>query len=210
MSDPVKTGLVASLARPGGNLTGVSAQSFDIVPKQLELAKELVPGIKRICIMFDEHGDPDMRTFVRSELPTVAARAGASVCPIPVASFRDIQAARRIIRRQRPQAMMVWATSLITQYREAIVHDVVKGIPVFSEGLELAKAGALFTYSVDDHYLFERSAVYIDKILKGAKPGDLPIEQPTKFILVINLKTAERLSIRVPDSILSRADQIIR
>ena len=193
MSDPVKTGLVASLARPGGNLTGVSAQSFDIVPKQFELAREVIPGLKRICILFDEHGDPDMSTFVHRELPDLGRQMGVTICNIPVAGFRDIKAAARVIRREHPRALMVWATSLITQYRQTIVHEVAKGIPVFSEGVELAKAGALFTYSVDDHYLFRRSATYVDKIIKGAKPSDLPIEQPTKFILVVNLKTAKAL-----------------
>jgi putative ABC transport system substrate-binding protein len=105
---------------------------------------------------------------------------------------------------------MAWSTSLITQHKKAIVEAVAGTIPVFSEGLELARAGALFTYSADDYYLFRRSAYYIDQILKGVKPGNLPIEQPTHFILVLNLKSASRLRIKIPKEVLIRANELIR
>ena len=210
MSDPVKTGLVASLARPGGNLTGVSAQSFDVAPKQLELAKELIPTLRHVCILFDEHGDADMAAYVRTELPALARQAGISICPISVKNLDGIRAARQVIRKERPQALMLWTTSLMFQYRQTIVQSVAKETPVFGEGVGLATAGALFTYSVDARYLFRRSATYVDRILKGAKPGDLPIEQPTKFLFVINLKTAKRLGITVSDSMRFRADEVVR
>lgn len=209
MGDPVRTGLVASLARPGGNLTGLSAQSYDLWPKQLELAKELVPRLNRLGFLFDTTDEPD--AVNRSgEFDTLARREGMSVLFLPVSSYPEIQAALKTIQKERPQALIIWSSPLLTQYRAPIIKAVGRQLPVLGDGRFFAEAGALLTYSVDWPDLFARSASYIDKILKGAKPGDLPVEQPTKFELVINLQAARALRMKIPESVLVRADRIIR
>ena len=209
MGDPVKTGLVASLARPGGNLTGVSKQSYDIWPKQLELAKEVVPNLRRLCFLFDTAAEPDAPASAH-QLTELAAGAGITVRVFPVDSPTGLQAALKAIRRERPQVLMVWSSPLMTQHRRTIMEAVAHRMPVITDGQNFAQAGALLTYSVDWLDMFRRSAAYVDKILKGARPGDLPIEQPTKFNLVVNLKTATMLNIEVPETILVRADEVIR
>lgn len=209
MGDPVRTGLVASLARPGGNLTGLSAQSYDIWPKQLELARELVPNLTRICFLFDTNDEPDASAHA-AEFEGLARDAGMTVLSLPVGSVDDIQSALRTIHKKRPQVLVVWSSPLLTQYRGAIMKSVGHRLPVISDGRFFAEAGALLTYSVDWPDLFSRAAGYIDKILRGAKPGDLAIQQPTKFELIINAQTAKALRIKIPESILVRADKMIR
>ena len=209
MGDPVRTGLVTSLAHPGGNLTGLSAQSYDLWPKQLEFARELVPRLTRIGFLFDTNDEPDALSGSRT-FHELARREGMTVLSLPVGSYPDIQAAIKTIRKKRPQVLVVWSSPLLTQYRAAIVKSVGHQLPVISDGRFFAEAGALLTYSVDWPDLFRRSASYIDKILKGAKPGDLPIEQPSKFELVVNLQTAKALHMKMPQSILVRADRVIR
>jgi putative ABC transport system substrate-binding protein len=209
MGDPVRTGLVASLARPGGNLTGLSAQSYDLWPKQLELARELVPNLTRLGFLFDTNDEPDALTHA-AEFSQLARAAGITVLALPVGSLGDIQSALRTTRNARPQALVVWSSPLLTQHRRTIIKSVGHRLPVISGGRFFAEAGALLTYSVDWPDLFRRSAAYIDKILKGAKPGDLPIEQPTKFELVVNLQTAKALHVKIPESIFIRADKIIK
>jgi putative tryptophan/tyrosine transport system substrate-binding protein len=209
MGDPVRTGLVASLARPGGNLTGLSAQSYDLWPKQLELAKELVPRLTRLAFLFDTNDEPDALNRSR-EFSDLARREGLTTLSLPISSYAEIQAALRTIEKARPQVVVVWSSPLLTQHRGAIIKAIGNRLPVISDGRFFAEAGALLTYSVDWPDLFRRSASYIDRILKGAKPGDLPIEQPTKFELVVNLRTAEALRIKMPQTIIVRADKIIR
>jgi putative ABC transport system substrate-binding protein len=209
MGDPVRTGLVASLARPGGNLTGLSAQSYDLWPKQLELAKELVPRLTRIAFLFDTNDEPD--ALNRSgEFNELARREGMSTLSFPIGSYTEIEAALKTIQKERPQVLVIWSSPLLTQHRGTIVKAVGHQLPVISDGRFFAEAGALLTYSVDWPDLFRRSASYIDRILKGARPGDLPIEQPTKFELVLNLQTAKALRMKMPESVLVRADKIIR
>jgi putative ABC transport system substrate-binding protein len=209
MGDPVKTGLVASLARPGGNLTGVSAQTYDLWPKQLELARELVPNLRRVCFLFDTTDEPDALTHA-NEFRALARGVGMSVRTLPVGSLDGLRAALRTIQKERPQVLIVWSSPLLTQHRRTIMNSITHRLPVISDGRFFAESGALLTYSVDWPDMFRRSATYIDKILKGAKPGDLPIEQPTKFELVVNLQTARALGVTIPESILLRADEVIR
>ena len=208
--DPVKAGLVASLARPGGNLTGVSAQSYDIAPKQLELAREVVPKLRRLCLLLDETDEPNPVAYANTEFRALAHDMGVSVRMIPVGTVDDIKAALKTIRKERLQVLVVWDSPLMTQYHRKIMDSVAHRLPVISDGRHFAESGALLTYSVDQLDMFRRAAAYVDKILKGAKPGDLPIEQPTKFELVVNLKTAKALGITIPESILLRADEVIR
>jgi len=209
MGDPVRTGLVASLAHPGGNLTGLSAQSYDLWPKQLELAKELVPRLARVGFLFDTTDEPEAVDHA-SEFDAMARRQGMTVLSFAVSSIADVDAALKALRSERPQALIIWSSPLLTQYRATIIKAVGQQLPVLSDGRFFAEAGALLTYSVDYTDLFARSASYIDKILKGAKPEDLPIEQPTKFELVLNLKTARALRLEIPETVLVRADKIIR
>lgn len=209
MGDPVRTGLVASLARPGGNLTGLSVQSYDLWPKQLEFAKEIVPDLTRVVFLFDTTDEPG--ALPRSaEFSELAKRVGITTVTLPVASADDIQSAVRTINKGRPQAVVVWTSPLLTQHRRTILSSLGNRFPVISDGRFFAEAGALVSYSVDYPDLFRRSAAYVDKILKGAKPGDLPIEQPTKFECVVNLQAAKALRVTIPESILVRADKIIQ
>lgn len=210
MSDPVRTGLVASLARPGGNLTGLSSQRYDIDPKLLELTKELQPNLKHLCVLFDESRENNLVNYANNEFRALARNIGVSVCMIPVRTLNEIRAVPGIIGRERPQAALLWASAFIYQHRLTLVGPLAHRLPITSEGRELAEAGAVLSYSVEWPDMFRRSAAYVDKILKGAKPADLPIEQPTKFKLVVNLKTAKALNINVPESIRVRADEIIR
>jgi putative ABC transport system substrate-binding protein len=208
--DPVRTGLVQSLSRPGGNLTGPATQREDLDPKVLQLTKELLPGLKRLCVVFD--GDPKRKLaeYVDTEFRATARQIGVSVCALPVRTVNDIRLLPRAVARERVQAVLIWTTPLTYQHQRTIVRSIPHPLPVISDGRVAVDAGAVMSYAVDWNNAFKRSATYVDKILKGAKPGDLPIEQPTKFQLVVSLKSAEALGIRVPESILVRADEIIR
>jgi len=208
--DPVRTGLVTSLARPGGNLTGPSSQRNDIDPKLLQFTKELLPGLKRLCLLFDGRRERNLVDYADNEFRALAHDIGVSVCMIPIRTPDDIRAMPGTIDRERPQAVMIWNSPFIFQNSHALVGAVANRLPVLDDIHNSAAAGAVLTYSVDWLDMFRRSAAYVDKILKGAKPGDLPIEQPTKFTLVVNLKAAKALGIKVPESILVRADEVIR
>ena len=210
MSDPVKTGLVASLAHPGGNITGLSSQRYDIDPKLLELAMELVPKLKRLCVIFDDAREPNLAAYAQSEFRSIARDHGVTICTIPARTAQDIQAVPKAIAVEHPQAVLVWASAYIYQQRRLLIGPIARRVPVVGEGQELAEAGAMISYSVDWSDMFRRAGVYVARILKGAKPADLPIEQPTKFKLVVNLKMATQLGVKVPESILVRADEVIR
>ena len=208
--DPVKSGLVASLARPGGNLTGPSSQRHDIDPKLLQLTKELRPDAKRICLVFDGRPQLNLADYANNDFRGFARKVGLSVRTIPILALDDARRVPQIIDQERPQAILVWLSPLTSQQRQVLLGPVATRLPVIGDLPGFAEAGAVVTYSVDWIDTFRRTATYVDKILKGAKPGDLPIEQPTKFKMVVNLKAAEALSIRVPESILVQADEVIR
>ena len=208
MVDPQKSGFVASLAHPGGNLTGLSSQGSETDSKRLGLAMELVPKLKRAALLFYAP-DPDDVASAK-DFQTLAHTVGIAIRVYGVRSADEIQAAINAILVDSPQLVIVWISYFTLLHRELIFGRLAHRLPMISEGRDLAEAGALLTYSPDNFDVWKRSAVYLDKILKGAKPGDLPIEQPTKFILVVNLKTARALGISVPQSILLRADEVIR
>jgi len=208
--DPVRTGLVASLARPGGNLTGPSSQRNDIDPKLLQFTKELLPGLKRLCLLFDGRRERNLLEYAENEFRALAHEVGVNVCLIPIRTLDDILAVPRIIDRERPQAIVIWNSPFLFQHSNTLIGTVGHRLPVIDDIHRSAEAGAVLTYSADWPAMFRRSAAYVDKILKGAKPGDLPIEQPTKFDLIVNLKTAKALGITVPQSILLRADEVIK
>jgi len=208
--DPVRLGLVASLARPGGNLTGPSTQRHDVDPKLLQLTKELVPNLRRLCLLYDGRPERNLRDYAEKEFRALARKSGVSVCMIPIRTQDDVEAVPRIIDQQRPQAVMFWISEFMYQHHRALIVPIAHRLPVVGDLREVAVAGGVLVYSADRVHMFRRSAVYVDKILKGAKPGDLPIEQPMKFTLVLNLRTADALGVRVPESILVLADETIR
>jgi putative ABC transport system substrate-binding protein len=206
-ADPVQLGLVASLAQPGGNVTGVTSLSSELIAKRLQLLRELLPKVSRVAVLSDE--TPNSRMSVRD------TEAGARILNIeiyPVGGRDPTQLDRAVsgARRARAGALMVVASPSMFIERRRIADLAVKyRLPTAVGGREYAEAGGLFSYAVSYPGLFRRAAVYVDKILKGAKPADLPVEQPTKLELVINLKTAKALGLTIPRSLLARADQVI-
>jgi putative ABC transport system substrate-binding protein len=207
MDDPVEQGFAKSFSRPTGNLTGFSAQGTETDAKRLELAQELVPGLKRLGLLFDPT-DPSAVVDANS-FRTVTEGVQVLLRTYPVRNIEEIRQALREIDRERPQALMVWNSPLILVHRKLIMEFTSQRVPVISEGRDLAEAGALLTYSANFVEIWKRSASYVDRILKGAKPADLPIEQPTSFEFLVD---KERLGTRLnlPESILLRADEILR
>ncbi len=211
VADPVGSGLVTSLARPGGNVTGVSNLSSELVGKRLELLKQAVPGASRVAV-FWQPGTADERVQ-KDQLKEaeVAARAlGMRLQFVEARGPADLDRALSDMTKSRADALIVLGTSMFFTERSRLVDLVAKKrLPAVYNAREFVAAGGLMSYSVSFPDLFRRSAVYVDKILKGARPQDLPVEQPTNFELVINLKTARALGLTIPPSLLARADQVI-
>ena len=208
VADPLDMGLVASLARPGGNMTGISRGFGEgLIGKGLQLLQNIVPGASRIAILWNAAGEVAPRL---KEAQAAVRTLGMMPLPIDVREASDFDSAFARMRRQNANAMMVLADPLTLRHRETIVNlAAANRMPAVYEFAEFARAGGLISYAASVPPLFHRAASYVDKILKGAKPGDLSIEQPTKFELVINLKTARALGIAVPQSVLLRADEVI-
>jgi putative ABC transport system substrate-binding protein len=204
-ADPVGSGLVASIARPGGNVTGLSMQSPDMRVKQLELLKEILPRLTRVAFLRNPAIPLDVR-----ELEAAARSLGIRAQMVEARAPNEIEGAFRAAREERAGALSVLAGSMFFAHRALIAELAVKSrLPTVYLLREHAEAGGLLTYGIDVRDSFRRAAGYVDRILRGAKPGDLPIEQPTKFELVINLKTAKALGLSIPRSVLLRADQVI-
>jgi len=208
VGDPVGTGLVTSLAHPGGNVTGLTNTAPDLSGKRLQLVTELLPGVSTIAILWNAT-NPIVRGQV-AETEAAARALKTHLLVVPIRSADDFEAAFTAITRQRSGALIVIADVVTTAHRERIATLAVKNrLPMISEFPDFAAAGGLMAYGPSAPDAAHRAAGYVDKILRGAKPGDLPVEQPTKFELVINLKTAKGLGLTIPPSILLRADQII-
>lgn len=208
MGNPVRDGLATSLGHPGGNLTGGYALDTETNAKRLELTIELVPALKSLGVMFDVT-DLSLRANAEA-LRTLAQGIGVSIRSYGVRDWNEIKGALTAIERDRMQALMIFDNPLTEFHLDKIMKLVAQRLPVISEGRDWARAGALLTYGADYHDLWKHSAIFVVKILKGAKPGDLPIEQPTKFDLMVNMRTAKVLGLAIPQSILLRADEIIR
>jgi putative ABC transport system substrate-binding protein len=207
--DPVGTGLVASLARPGGNVTGLAVDTGDeILGKRFELLKETLPKLSRLGILWN----PDV-AFVRNRQTSMTETArtlGLTTIPVEARGVDTLEQAFATMVRERAQAFILQGDSVLFNYRGQIAEMALRNrLPAVSLQKEYADAGFLLTYGADIRDLYRRTAVYIDKIFKGAKPADLPVEQPTKFELVINLKTAKALGIIMPPTLLARADDVI-
>jgi len=206
--DPVQHGLVASLARPGGNVTGVISVSSDLAGKRLEVLKETLPKLSRVAILWIPTS-PSAAYHVR-ETEVAARKLGVQLQSLEVRRADDIEKAFRAAGKRSADALIVVAAGGMSRHRKRILDLAVETrLPVMS-GAPWVRRGALMSYATDSRELRRRAATYVDKILKGAKPADLPIEQPTKFDLVINLKTAKQLGITIPREVLYRADKVIR
>jgi putative ABC transport system substrate-binding protein len=207
--DPVGTGLVASLARPGGNVTGLAVDTGgEILGKRFELLKEMLPNLSRLGILWN----PDV-AFVRNRLTSMTETArtlGLTLLPVEARGVDVLEQAFAMMVRERAQAFVMQGDSVLFSYRGEIAEMALGNrLPACSIQRELADAGFLLTYGADVPDIYRRLAGFVDKIFKGAKPADLPVEQPTKFELVINLKTAKALGIIVPPTLLARADEVI-
>jgi len=208
-SDPVESGLVASLARPGGNVTGLSTLHPATSAKRLELLKELVPKLSRVAFFGTSTWAGNERGQRATEV--AAGALGLKLQYIDVARPKDFESAFQAAGKARAEAgiMLVWGPVINPRRKEIAQLAVRHRLPVIYRDREHVEAGGLMAYGPSIPDLFWRAATYVDKILKGAKPGDLPVEQPTKFDLVINLKTARALGLTIPPALLQRADQVI-
>jgi putative ABC transport system substrate-binding protein len=207
-TDPVGAGLVASLARPGGNVTGLSFSSEDLTGKRMELLKETIPEVSRMAVLWNS---PNAAAFVQLKAAEVAARALAvSLQVVEVQGAEDLERAFRVATQGPSGALLVVDDPTTFLLRKRIVGLAAKSrLPAMYGPREFAIDGGLMSYGANLEDMFRRAATYVGKILKGAKPADLPVEQPTKFELVINLKTAKALGLTIPPSLLGRADEVI-
>ena len=206
--DPLGSGLVDSLARPGGNVTGMSIMGPDLGGKRLELLKELLPRIARVAVL--RNAATPNTAIVLKETQAAARTFGIEVQSLEVRGPDDFDGAFETMQRQHPDSLVTVEDPLTFNHRKRIA-DFAAGqqLPSLSGLSEFAVAGGLMSYGANNADLLRRAAGYVDKILKGAKPADLPVQQPTKFELVINLKTAKALGITIPPSLLARADKVI-
>ena len=207
--DPVSTGLVASLARPGGNVTGLAVDTgSEILGKRFELLKEILPNLSRVGILFNP--DVAFNRNRQTSMTETARTLGLTTIPVEARGLDELEQAFATMVRERAQAFVMQGDGVLFNYRGQIAEMALRNrLPAATLQKEYANAGFLLTYGADVGDLFRRSAVFVDKIFKGAKPADLPVEQPTKFELVINLKTAKALGIIVPPTLLARADEVI-
>ena len=208
--DPVANGFVASLARPGGNITGLSTLAPELWGKRLELLKETVPKLSRVAI-FGSSTEP-YYTQVLKEIELAAGALKVKLQYLDVLSPKDIEIAFRAASKGRAEAgLMMLSGAFSSEQRPQILDFAVKNrLPVIYGGPAIAEAGGLMSYGVNTRDLDRRAAVYVDKILKGRTPADLPVEQPMKFEFIINLKTAKQIGLTIPPNVLVRADKVIR
>jgi ABC-type uncharacterized transport system substrate-binding protein len=205
--DPVGSGLVASLAKPGGNVTGLSLQANDLAGKRLEFLREVVPKLHRLAIMFNV--DNAQPVLEMRDTQAAARTLGLEVAPLEIRRAEDIAPAFQALKTQA-DALYVAVDQLVVANRTRILTFALGArLPTVFSTRDFVKAGALMSYGPNYSDLFRHSADYVDKILRGTKPGDIPVEQPTKFELVINLTTATALGLTIPESFLLRADEII-
>jgi ABC-type uncharacterized transport system substrate-binding protein len=208
--DPVGAGLVQSLARPGGNLTGVSILSRELGGKRLELLKEAVPKIARVAVLYDA-ASPGIVPDVKEVLPVAARALGLIIQPWEVRNADDFDRVFAALNKQRPDGLSVAGGRLMADNQKRIVGFASKNrLPAMYPYREAVDAGGLMYYGADLADTYRRVAVYVDKILKGTKPAELPVEQPTKFEFIINLKTAKQIGLMIPPNVLARADKVIR
>jgi putative tryptophan/tyrosine transport system substrate-binding protein len=207
-ADPVGTGLVPSLAHPGGNVTGMSGLAADLAGKRVELLKEVVPRAARVVVLWNSNNQSKVVEWKDTEI--AARTVGLTLRSVEARAPEELNGAFTAILREKPDALITFSESLTLAFRQQIGSFALSNrLPMISELREFAMEGGLAAYGTSRPDLWRRSASYVDKIMRGANPGDLPVEQPTRFELVINLKTAKTLGIEVPATLLARADEVI-
>jgi len=209
VGDPVGSGLVTNLAHPGGNVTGLSSMSNELTAKRLQLLKEAIPRLTRLAVL----GNPDAPYHPRvvEDLKAMAPSLEIDLSFVDARTPKEFGPAFSDVSRAHAQALYVIDDALFFAHRASLIKLALKArLPAINAPREFADEGGLMSYGTNVGELWHRSAVYVDKILKGAKPGDLPIEQPTKFELVVNLKTARAIGITIPQSVVARADEVIQ
>ena len=208
-NDPVATGFVASLARPGGNITGLSTLAPELSGKRLELLKEIVPTLSRVAVLGSSTSPGQPQTLKEIEL--AAGALGLKLQYFDVLNSKDIEPAFRAASKGRADAVLLLSSSVLTSQRIQVIELALKsGLPASYARPEFVEAGGLMTYSPSTTDLYRRAATYVDKILKGRTPADLPVEQPIKFEFIINLKAAKQIGLTIPPNVLVRADKVIK
>ena len=209
-SDPVGNGFVASLARPGGNITGLSSLFTELGGKQLEILQAIVPRLSRIAV-FGESAGPADTTQILKEVERAARLLGIQIQKFDLRSEKDIEPAFEAARKRRADAVLILGSPLAASHRVQLAELAARHrLPAMAQLGEFAEDGGLVTYGVSLVDLWRRAATYVDKILKGARPGELPVEQPTRLELIVNLKTAGRIGLTIPAALLARADRVLR
>jgi putative ABC transport system substrate-binding protein len=206
--DPVGLGFVASLARPGGNITGLSQMSPELSGKKLELLKEIVPKLLRVAVIWNPANPGTATDFKETE--TAAQFLRLALQPLEVKAPGDIEGAFQAATKRRAGALMVLGDPVIFRNRERVVALAAKTKLPGAYPPQFTDVGGLLVYGTNENDFYRRAATYVDKILKGARPADLPVEQPTKFELIINLKAAKQIGLTIPPNVLARADKVIK
>jgi putative ABC transport system substrate-binding protein len=208
-NDPVGNGFVASLSRPGGNVTGLSTHYPEVSGKQLELLKEIVPKLLRVAVIGNSNEPGNAQALKETQL--AAGAFGVQLQYLEVRSPSEIETAFQAASKARVDAALVLAGAVFFSQRPRVAELAIKSrMPAVYQASEYVDAGGLMSYGVNITDLFRRAATYVDKILKGAKPADLPVEQPTKFEFIVNLKAAKQIALTIPPNVLARADKVIR
>ena len=211
-ADPVRAGFVASLARPGGNITGLTSISTELYGKRLELLKEVIPRLSRVGVLWNPNRSNNAYNAINLKEMEIAARSlTLQLKPLEVRGRNDFESAFRTASKARVEALITIRTPLFNDQRKRIAELAIKSrLPAIYDDRAYIDAGGLMSYGTDLADLHRRAATYVDKILKGAKPADLPVEQPKKFELMINLTTAKQIGLTIPQSVLYRADKVIK
>jgi putative ABC transport system substrate-binding protein len=208
-TDPVGNGFVASLARPGGNITGLSSLAPEIGGKHVELLKEIVPSLSHLAVLGTSTTPGNAQLL--KEIETAASAFDMTPQYLDVLTVRDIEPAFRAAGKARAEAILVLGSGIYASHRKQVVDLTVKNrLPAIYRSREYMEVGGLIAYGVNPFDLDRRAAAYVDKILKGARPADLPVEQPKKFEFIINLKAAKQIGLMIPPNVLARADRVIK
>jgi len=208
-SDPIGTGVVASLAHPGGNITGISALASDLWPKRLELLKEISPKLSRVAMLWNKNNDG--MALEAKATQEVARPLGVTLQDRGVKDPNELEVVFAVMTKDRPDAFLALMDPVLNSHRKRILDFLAKNrLPAIFQSRDWVEAGGLISYGPIYSDLYRRAAVQMDKILKGTKPADIPVEQPTKFELVINLKTAQQIGLTIPPNVLVRADKVIK
>jgi putative tryptophan/tyrosine transport system substrate-binding protein len=208
-SDPVRDGLVASLSHPGGNITGLSHMATELAGKRLEIVKEAVPKVSRVAVLLNTTNP--MQALNLKEAEAASLVLGVTLNSLEVREANDLEGAFQMAVRGRADALLAFADAFLNTHRKRIVDLATKNrLPAMYTEPEYIDAGGLMVYGPSISDLYRRAAIYVGKILKGTKPGELPVERPTKFELIVNLKAAKQIGLTIPPNVLARADKVIK